>query len=450
MLRELGQRLVRIHGQNENQVLLEKGAHRAFLDTYGACDGLREQYGEIYREYRDVVQEMQRLTRDEAEQNRLREMLAYQIADIDEVKPKAGEEEALEAEAERLRNAEKITKQAGIAYRALRGSEKTSGVLLLLDRAAGALRQLEDVVPDTAELAEQIEESRYALEDTAERILQAAGLGAGNPTERLNRIEARLDALNKLKRKYGADLDAVLEFRRRAQEDLDALEGAEDRLNELEKQKKSLRGRLQEAATALRETRREAGGRLRQEVCRVLEFLDMPKVRFDVQIRPAGEFREDGGDEVEFLLSANPGEPLQPMAKIASGGELSRIMLALQSVQSGRSDVDTLIFDEIDTGVSGKTSRKIGLKLEGLASCGQVLCVTHSAQIASLGSAHFFLSKCEKEGRTESSVRMLDEAARVEEIARILGGIRVSDVQKQTARELLAGSDLAEWRERGV
>jgi DNA repair protein RecN (Recombination protein N) len=176
----------------------------------------------------------------------------------------------------------------------------------------------------------------------------------------------------------------------------------------------------------------------------------MPKVRFDVQIRPAGEFREDGGDEVEFLLSANPGEPLQPMAKIASGGELSRIMLALQSVQSGRSDVDTLIFDEIDTGVSGKTSRKIGLKMEGLASCGQVLCVTHSAQIASLGSAHFFLSKCEKEGRTESSVRMLDEAARVEEIARILGGIRVSDVQKQTARELLAGSDLAEWRERGV
>ena len=444
LLRELGQRLIRLHGQNDNQSLLDRGAHLDFLDQYADCGELHRAYGEVFLRYQAVEKEIQSLTRDEAEQNRLREMLAYQIADIDEVKPKMGEQEALEAEAEKLRNAEKITKQAGVAYRALRGGEKTLGVLLLLDRAAGAMRQLESVLPDTADLAGQLEECRYTLEDTAERILEATGLGAGNPTERLTRIEDRLDALRKLLRKYGPDIPAVLEFRRKAKEDLAALEGAGDRLAELEEQRKELRAELTARGDRLREKRREGAVKLRREVCAVLEFLDMPKVRFDASIKPAGVFRPDGADDVEFLLSANPGEPLQPMAKIASGGELSRIMLALLSVQSGISDADTLIFDEIDTGVSGKTSRKIGLKLQQLSARGQVLCVTHSAQIASLGDTHVFLSKAERDGRTETRVRTLDADGRVEEIARILGGIHVTDVQRQTARELLAKADLGD------
>ena len=265
------------------------------------------------------------------------------------------------------------------------------------------------------------------------------GLGE-DPTTALDRIESRLDVISRLERKYGPDIAAVLAFRDRAKEKLETIENADEHREKLSRALIAAEKTLRLSAEALSETRRAASADMVSQIGEVLRFLDMPRVRFDVRILPLEgkePYRPDGGDDVEFLLSTNPGEPLLPMIRIASGGELSRIMLAIRSVLSGADGVPTVIFDEVDTGVSGKTSRKIGIKLKQTARGTQVLCVTHSAQIVSLADQHYYISKEEVAGRTETRVRELSGEERVEEIARILGGIHVTDTQRQSARELM-------------
>ncbi len=443
MLRDIGRTLIDIHGQNDNQALMQKANHIAILDTYADSAPLIADYLETYEKMSAVGAKMKALTIDESEKERTTEILKYQINDIESVKPKAGEEEKLEAERDKLANIEKITKNVRFAYRALKGSEKGASALLLLENSAAALSQIGAIIPEAEEYARKLTEFRYEIEDIADGVEDLVSDFDGDPTLRLDKIEARLDALTKLKRKYGPELSDVIEFERAAREKLDTIESSGDELAKLEGEYAELRCEAVKKAKAISKKRREAADKLENEICETLEFLDMPKVRFSVSVEEkkdsTGETVLDklGYDSVEFLISTNPGEPLLPMIKIASGGELSRIMLAIKSVISDKDGVNTIIFDEVDTGISGKTSRKVGIKLKQIASSAQVVCVTHSAQIASAATTHFFISKREEDGRAETKVALLEGEARVDEISRIIAGIDITDAARAAAREMI-------------
>lgn len=427
--------LVSIHGQSDNQKLLQKSTHRALIDAYANPTCELAAYTDAYEALCQTRARLESVSRDEAEKVRLCEMLRYQIEDIDALKLKDGEEEVLTRERDRLANAEQINRQVRLSYRALRGSEKGSAYDLIR-RAQNALSSLESLVEGADALAERLEAVASEVEDIAETVDSFGEEDMGDPTARIDKIEGRLDAISKLKRKYGATIAEILAFRARAAQELEALELSDEERLRLEKEVKSLTRTAKERAAALTAVRTRAAGEVVASVTESLTFLDMPKVRFEVRISPA-ELSEHGADDVEFLIATNPGEPLAPMIKIASGGELSRIMLALRSVINDREGADTVIFDEIDTGVSGKTARKIGIKLSHTAKNTQVLCVTHSAQIASLADTHYRITKSEREGRAETDVQALEANARIEEIARILGGIEVTDAQRAAAREMI-------------
>ena len=371
------------------------------------------------------------------ENNRLREMLRYQIKDIESVKLSVGEEEALIAESKRLQYAEKIKKHCMLVDRALRGSEKGAGASYLVDRAAQALGQLVDAIPEAQSLSERLNEVKYELDDIAEAAYSLCDVSDGDPTAKIDKIEGRLEAISKLKRKYGATVEDILKFKEDAEARLDRIDNSEEELEKLESRLSEVSAETERIALEIRSKRREAARSLTEKVTETLTFLDMPKFRFKVAVEPVSDFSPRGLDSAEFLISANPGEPLMPMIKIASGGELARIMLSLKSVLNQCDGIGTAVFDEIDTGISGKTSRKVGIKLRQIASDTQVICVTHSAQIASLANSHLFISKSEVDGRMQTAISELDYEGRVEEIARILGGIEISDIQRRAAREMI-------------
>lgn len=433
--REIARMLVSIHGQSDNQKLLQKSAHTELLDAYARPDEVLSAYREVYHALRDVRKKIESTRCDDSEKLRQKEMLAFQIADIDALKLKDGEEEALIKERDRLLNFERVNRQAELAYRALRGGEKGSA-MTLISRADAAIRSLSGVVEGAEELSERLQTLSAELEDIAETVIDFCDDDREDPTARIDRIEGRLEGISKLKRKYGGSIAEVLAFRDQAKERLDELDFSEERLERLQGEEKKLLKQATELAAKLTELRKEAAKRITEAVTEALAFLDMPRVQFEIAIAPAA-LGENGADDIEFLIATNAGEPLQPMIRIASGGELSRIMLALRSVLNDRDGAATVIFDEIDTGVSGKTSRKIGIKLHETARDTQVLCVTHSAQIASLADSHYRISKHERDGRAETEVALLSDAARIEEIARILGGIEITNAQRDAAREMI-------------
>lgn len=435
MLREIGRTLITIHGQHDNQRLMQKGYHIRLLDAYADNGEALAKYRAVYDKWRQAKTELEQLRRDEAEKMRLRDILEYQIKEIDAAKLKEGEEQELSSERLRLQSIEKIKKQTDFAYRALHGSEK-GAVTLLLDRAATALSQISGVIPEAADLAARLENCRYEVEDIALTARGYADDSDGDPTALLDKIESRLDTISRLERKYGADVAAVRAFRADAAARLDALDNTELRAEELTALIKVLEAEARAMAEAISSDRRKCAAEAADRVCETLSYLDMPGVKFEIQVQPC-ELCADGADEVEFMIAANPGEPAVPLAKTASGGELSRVMLALKCVLSENDGIDTMIFDEVDAGISGKTSRKVGVKLGQLADSAQVLCVTHSAQIASLADCHLLISKSEIDGRTETSVRVVEGEERVGEIARILGGINVTETQRSAARELM-------------
>ena len=433
--RELCRLLINIHGQNENQRLMQKSAQIEILDAYAANRELLARYEEQYEAVTDVRAKLAELDRDEAEKIRLRDILKFQLDEINRVKLKNDEEEhLLEAERNRLGSIERISEAAGLSYRILYGSEK--GVVPLIDRVTTALSKISDALPEAGELSEKLSGYRYEIEDIAERVRDFAEVDE-NPTERLNKIESRLDAISKLKRKYGATVEEVLAFRDDIAARLDALENVDQLREDLGFELSKLQKEAEETAGLIHKRRIEASQKIIREVTETLGFLDMPKVRFEIDIHRADKLKPNGYDEVEFLISANAGEPPMPMERIASGGELSRIMLALKSVLSDKDGVSTVVFDEVDAGISGKTSRKVGIKLKQIAKTTQVLCVTHSTQIASLADTHYLIAKRENEGRTETEVALLDDDGRVSEVARILGGIHVTESQLAAAKELI-------------
>lgn len=433
--REIARMLISIHGQSDSQRLLQKGTHRELLDAYGHPEAERTAYSKAYSAWRDAARRLEKVSGDSAEKLRRREMLQFQIADIESYQLKAGEEELLEKERDRLLHAERINKQATLVHRALRGAEKGSARDLLA-RSENALHSLSGLVEDAELLADRLAAARSEIEDVAELVLNHVELDAEDPTARIDRLEGRLEQISKLKRKYGESISEILAFRDRAQAELDNLELSDEERVALEAEAARLLADAEKKARVLSDCRRKTAEEICEKVTEALRFLDMPKVRFAVQIEPCA-LSEEGADDVEFLFSANPGEPLLPMIRIASGGELSRMMLALRSVINDRDGAATVVFDEIDTGVSGKTSRKIGIKLKESAAGAQVLCVTHSAQIASLADSHFRISKTEQDGRAHTRVTRLTGEECVEELARILGGIEVTEAQRQAARDMI-------------
>ena len=435
MLREIGKTLITIHGQHDNQRLMQKSYHIRLLDAYAGVAAELEEYREAYQRLKFARTELENLQRDDAEKMRLRDILEYQIKEIDAARLRQGEEEELNAERLRLQSIEKIKKQTDFAYRALYGSEKGS-VVLLLDKASEALSRIAQVIPDAAELSERLAGYRYEIEDIAMTARGYADDTDGDPTVRLDKIESRLDVITKLERKYGADIQSVLAFRDNAAARLDGIDNLDIIVEELQKSIKKLEGEACALSAKLTERRCLCAKQAAERVCETLSYLDMPGVKFEIAVRPC-ELCADGADEVEFMIAANPGEPAVPLAKTASGGELSRVMLALKCVLSENDGIDTMIFDEVDAGISGKTSRKVGVKLSELSRCAQVLCVTHSAQIASLADDHLLISKSEVDGRAETDVRIIEGEDRVNEIARILGGINITETQRDAARELM-------------
>lgn len=436
MLREVSGKLFGIHGQNDNQQLLDPQNHIKLIDSYTSNGELLEKYSQKYREILATRCEIDSADRDTMEKARLCEILKFQIKDIDSVKPKKNEEQELEEIVARLSSAEKINKCRMLIDKALRGGEK-GGAIYLVDRAKTASDAVAESLPEATVLADRLSNVRYELEDIAAEMSAMTDFCDEDPTAKIDKAQSRLDAISKLKRKYGGSVEEVIAFRDDAVARLEALENSEVYREELEKKLGMLCSEADRICDTLREKRREGARGLVESVTETLRFLDMPKVRFEVRITPSKDFLPSGKDNLEFMISANPGEPLMPMAKIASGGELARIMLALKNALNRLDGIGTVVFDEIDTGISGKTSRKVGIKLKEIGRESQVICVTHSAQIASLADNHFYISKREVEGRTETALRLLDSEERVGEIARILGGINITDAQRAAAKEML-------------
>ena len=436
LLRELAGLLLSIHGQNDNQLLLKSEVQHEILDGTTALGTDLTEYGALYEARRATLAELKNLQRDGAEAARLADILRFQIAEIDAAKLKPGEEEALLQKRTKLQNAEKISKQSEFVYRVLYGSEKASASLIL-ERAAQAMQSLSGAVPEAQEAAKKLLEMRYEVEDIANTARDLAEGTEGDPTEALNRVEGRLDTITKLRRKYGEDERVILAFRAESAKRLASLENADGAREELEKTLRTQTKALREIADRLHAARVRAAEELSKRVLEELAYLDMPSVRFAVSVTDKGEFDANGADAVEFLIATNPGEPLLPLSRIASGGELARVMLAVKSVLNDRDGVGSAVFDEVDTGISGKTSRKIGIKLSEIGKHTQVLCVTHSAQIASLAKTHYKIVKNVENGAAESSVHPLDEAARVSEVARILGGLEITAAQMAAARDMI-------------
>ena len=443
LLREIGPCLISIHGQNDNRQLSGSQSYLHILDGYAHNEEERRAYGESYRRLSDLRRRLHEVTMDESERLRMTEMLRYQVEDIDALSLHEGEEEELSDRRTRLRNAERISRQTGFVYRALKGSEKGS-VSYILSRAVQSLGQLSDVIPASAELTARLEECMWQVDDVAEQVRDMWEEPDGDPTELLNRVEDRLDRIARLRRKYGNSVSEILAFRASAAAKLAELEGADDRRKELEKLVSAATADAIEKAKKLHEVRAAAARQLQEEVTESLSFLDMPRVRFQILLTLRGHAEEPsldatGYDDAAVMIAVNPGEAPGPMEKLASGGELSRIMLALKSVIADRDGMDTVIYDEVDTGVSGRTARKIGLKLRESAKRTQVLSVTHSAQIASLADSHYIIEKKEENGRASTEVRLLDREGRIAELSRILGGIQVTDAQRMAAMDMLEG-----------
>ena len=445
-LRRCTERLLALHGQEETASLYDPHVYVRILDDYGESQGLLQIYSAVYSEMVNKRNEIAQLRQSMEERSMMIDILKYQISEIDKARiADAGEEEKLEKLREKLRGREQIAKNANLVHRALAPSDKGASVAYLLERASTALQQLDGIMDGASEAAALLMEYRIELIDIAERardVIDLDELDGEDPERQLDRIEGRLSLISRLKKKYGGSLEDVISFRENAAKKLSDIEMGESWLEELECEYKRLAKKGKEAAEALSAHRRKAAMRLGDDVMDTLRFLDMPKVRFYVDIRPMREngkekFTALGIDEVDFTVVTNPGDAPQSLSKTASGGEMSRIMLALKSAQAKKVGAGTVIFDEIDTGVSGGTAERIGIKLRELSKGAQVICVTHAAQVAAHAHQHLLIEKKEVDCRAESDVRPLGKEERVAELARIIGGIEVTENQYTAARELL-------------
>lgn len=435
VLRTIGRMLVNIHGQHENQILLSPERHVDYLEGLGGLLPLRGEYAQAYDRLCDIRRQLEQTRMDEGMKARRVDMLRYQINEIEAANLRPGEQEELKNQREIYRNAEKIAVSLNCAREALSGGEDGVGAISALSRAVDNLVDAGRYVEELGELGRRAESLLYEIEECAEELRDYASHLDFEPGD-LERIEDRLDIIHRLTTKYGGTEQEVLAFLEQAMQELDGIEMSDIRAGQLEKELEAAEKQAYELAERLSDARKRAAKEFEKKVGEQLAFLDMPGVRFGVSFEPA-ELGAGGIDRVEFLISPNQGEAPRPLARIASGGELSRIMLALKSVMADADDIDTLVFDEIDTGISGYAAHKVGIKLRETSKNRQIICVTHLAQIAAQAHHHFLIEKSVRQGRTYTDVTVLDNAGREHELARIIGGA-VSPVNLEAAREMLS------------
>ena len=443
VMRTLASNLMSLHTQHASQMLLNDENHIEYLDSFAETENDIAEYAKIYQKALDGERKIASLKKSEQEKRRLSDMLKFQINEIKSVSPRENEEELLEAEAVKIRNAEQIAKHTRLITRALYQNDKGLSAIDLIDKAQSAITALGDVIKGGGEYVSALDEIKIKLEDIAETVKSECYVDIEDPSAALDRIERRLDAIKSLGRKYGSTVSEIIAFREKAEKELAEIEGADEMIEDIKNDLRGVYADLRAAAEKLTEKRRAAALVLEDRIKKELASLEMDKVEFNIEIKQLAGYTPAGIDGVSFLVSTNPGEPLLPMSKIASGGELSRMMLAFKCAFAEKEMTPTLIFDEIDTGISGRTSHKIGLKLRESAKTAQVICVTHSPQIASLSEEHLLVSKHETpDGRTESGVVSLDYDGRVKEISRIIGGEKITDKTVTAAKEMLSSSFL--------
>ena len=435
MLREIGGELIDIHGQHDNQSLLSPEKHCGFVDSFAGNSDLIADYRKKYGRLCEIRSRLKKLTTDESSKSQRIDFLTYQIDELEKAEITIGERDELKARKSLINNSQKVIESLNIAHEALKADG--AGIDMITD-AESEIANASAYMEMLGEASEKITDIRYELEDIAETVRDAMAEVDFDPSE-LEDIDERLDLLYRFSKKYGDTEEEMLEYLEKARAELDNIAFSEERVKELQKQEKEALVETETAACKLTESRKTAGEKLSNAICSELEFLDMPNVRFVVKCNDIG-LTENGKDEIEFLISANAGEEPKPLAKIASGGELSRIMLAIKNVLAETDGVDTMIFDEIDTGVSGRAAQKIAMKLRSASKGRQVICVTHLAQIAAQGDVHLYISKSVSDGKTYTNIKSLIEEERVAEIARIMGGMEITKLQLESAREMLANA----------
>lgn len=447
-LRELGRQLLNIHGQHDGQQLLDPASHLGYLDRCGGHTELLEHYRTSYQAWNGLRKQIAALEMDEAERSRRVDTLNFQIRELERAQLRAGEDEELDQRRTLLRSAGKLMDALQAAEYALCGDDEGGGVCSLLADAEGELDSVSQFSTPLEELARQVSELRSAADDAADTLRDLTREMEFSPGE-LDEVESRLDVLYRLKKKYGATVEEMLQYLDRCRRELDEIQYADDTIARLTKELDKARKEADRAAQALSQQRRKAAEKLEKRVQEELRQLDMPKVRFQVEFAPIDNqwgLDETGMDQVQFLMSANVGEALKPIQKVASGGELARIMLALKNVLAQDDEIGTLVFDEVDTGVSGRAAQKVAEKMAQVARHKQVLCVTHLPQLAAMADTHFSVSKGEREGRTYTNLERLDRKQRREELARLIGGAAVTPALLESAEELLSQADA--WREK--
>lgn len=435
LLRQISSLLIDIHGQRDSQELLSAEKHMAFVDGFGGLEEEVAAYRQVYGQLQAAKEKLDSLQMDESYKLQRQDLLQYQLGEIEAAELVPGEEEELLAQREMIRNAEKITGALGSGYQLLTGGDEGMGLVSGLDELVGELAAAGRYIGELEEYQGKIQDLRYDLEELSSTLRGYLDDYNFDPRQ-LDRIEGRLDLLYRLKKKYGPTLEEVIAYGENCARELDELTFSEERAEKLRAEVEQLTAKARKLADALSEKRKAAGERFVEGIQRELTDLDMPAVRLTLRLTPQN-LGPNGGDGVEFFLAANPGEEPKPLSRTASGGELSRVMLAIKNVLAGRGGVGTVIFDEIDTGVSGRAAQKIGKKLAQVAGARQVICVTHLAQVAACAGSHSRIYKTVEGERTYTHVQLLDREQRVAELARINVGENVTDIAIEGAREML-------------
>ena len=437
ILRKLGIQLINIHGQHDSASLFDEENHLRFLDDFARNGALREEYRGKYDLVAELRRQIQRMSMDEGEKLRRMETLKFQIEEIAKAGLQPGEDEELEARRKLLQNAEKLSDGIEAAAECLYGGDDTDGAASLLAQAERELSKLARYTDAYSALAERVTDLMYQVQDVAEEVRDARD-GLAYSADELENIEFRLDKIHRLRRKYGVTCADILEYMENAKRELDEIEFADDHLERLKGKLAKAEKEAWDCALRLRDNRRQVAKILAERILTELAQLDMPKVQFVCEFTEL-ELTPGGADAVAFFMSANAGEALKPMSKVASGGELARIMLAMKNVLAEMDRVPTLIFDEVDTGVSGRAAQKVAQKLRSVSENKQVLCVTHLPQLAAMAQTHLLIAKEERGGRTYTTVTPLDLEGRKQELARIIGGANITDITLQSAEEMLRG-----------
>ena len=436
ILRKLGIQLINIHGQHDSASLLDEENHLGLLDAFADDTQLIADHQERFSAVSALRREIQRMSMDESEKLRRMETLRYQIDEISKAALEAGEDDELEERRKLLQNAEKLSNGMDTAVECLYGGDESDGAAGLLAQAERELARLSRYTDSFAHLHERVSDLMYQVQDVAEDVRSARD-DLSYSADELEQIESRLDVIHRLRRKYGATCEDILGYLEKAQKELDEIEFADDHVERLKAKLQKAEKEAWTTAYALRDHRKEKARLLSDRILTELAQLDMPRVQFSCVFEET-ELTANGADSVVFYMSANAGEALKSMSKVASGGELARIMLAMKNVLAEKDRVDTLIFDEVDTGVSGRAAQKVAEKLRSVAAHKQVLCVTHLPQLAALATTHLLIAKSERDGRTYTTVTPLDVEGRKRELARIIGGTNITETTLKSAEEMLS------------